>query len=84
VCEAIVTTPKKITAAIRTLESAGYKVTPPAAPVGRPRQYEPAQILAEIDATPDASNREIAARVGCHEDTVARVRRKNLDSSSAR
>jgi hypothetical protein len=75
---------KKITAAIRTLESAGYKVTPPAAPVGRPRQYEPAKILAEIDATPDASNREIAERVGCHEDTVARVRRKNLDSSSAR
>lgn len=65
----------KITAAITLLRSAGYTVTPPAAPVGRPRKYDRDELIAAIRADPAASNRAIAERIGCHENTVAIVRR---------
>lgn len=65
----------KITAAITLLRSAGYTVTPPPAPVGRPRKYKREEIVDAISSDPTASNRVIAERIGCHEDTVARIRR---------
>lgn len=65
----------RITAAISLLTGAGYTVTPPAAPVGRPRKYDRDKITAAILADPSASNRAIAEIIGCHENTIAIVRR---------
>lgn len=66
---------ERIARAITLLTGAGYTVTPPAAPVGRPRKYDRDKITAAIRADPSASNRAIAERIGCHENTVAIVRR---------
>lgn len=66
-------TPAKITAAIDLLTDAGYKVTPPPAPVGRPRTVRQA-ILDAIAESPADSNAEIAKRVGCSASHVGNVR----------
>jgi len=67
--------PRDITAAIAMLRSAGYTVAPPSAPVGRPRKYDRDELIAAIRADPSASNRAIAEIIGCHENTIAIVRR---------
>ena len=59
---------RKISAAINLLQSAGYTVTPPPAPVGRPRSQHTERI--ESLAASGASAAEIIAQTGLPRSTV--------------
>lgn len=75
----VMLTPKQITAAIRTLEYAGYTVLAPAAPVGRP--MTPARQQVEALAAAGKCRAEIIAETGLSPATVdnalSRWRRAN-------
>lgn len=62
------TTPAKITAAITLLQSAGYTVTPPSAPVGRPKESHTERI--EALAAAGATTAEIISQTGLPRSTV--------------